>query len=158
MGSVSVHISISIDYGTSIFRTVLCISDARRVTTTVLYTVTYARWLIDSLKAECNHTPLTTLTSTLFYLIALLPVTDRKGLEASGTCWHNSLRPRVLRVHIHIDSLESSWISWITQTSSTHDIDIDWHVRHSRTWLWTFVGLSFHSHFTLPPLSVRAHY
>ena len=27
-----------------------------------------------------------TLTSTLFYLIALLPVTDRKGLEASGTC------------------------------------------------------------------------
>ena len=43
MGSVSVHISIPIDYGTSLFRTVLCISDARRVTTTVLYTVTYAR-------------------------------------------------------------------------------------------------------------------
>ncbi len=108
---MSVHISISIDYGTSLFRTVPCISNARRVTTTVLYTVTHAYWLLDSLKAEYNHTPLTTYTFTFIYLIALLPVIDRKGLEVSGARIPNSLRLRVLHIYIGISSLASSWIS-----------------------------------------------
>ena len=42
MGSVSVHTLTSIDYGTILFRTVLCIYDARRVTNTVLCAVTCA--------------------------------------------------------------------------------------------------------------------
>ncbi len=42
LAELSVHISTSIDYGTILFRTVLCIYDALRVTNTVLCAVTCA--------------------------------------------------------------------------------------------------------------------
>ena len=121
----------------------------------LVYCVAFVSTLRLGLKAECNHTPLTTFTSTLFYLIALLPVIDCKGLEASDTCWHNSLRPRVLRVHILIDSLESSRTSWI----NTDIIDTRYRyllTRSALTYLTLDVCGSLISFSLQPPTPERA--